>query len=150
MRINLAAFFKDNLALVVLTVAAVALAFYSGYVFGSRKAVQSSPGSFVTEPATQSAVIKSIQALATGEVVQKGPNSITLKADNGEQQSFNLSSNLTIYQAPGSASPSAALKGSSNREDIELNKKALVTLEFQGGQYLVTSISYLPEGAPRK
>ena len=93
-------------------------------------------------------IVKNQNALAVGVITESKDNSITVQADNGEQTTFKLSSKIIIYTiSTSSAKPAPP---SSNVSDIRINEKALIDLQLQGEDYLVTNISYMPTGLVKK
>lgn len=88
-------------------------------------------------------IVKSQQALAVGEITKKEGETLTVKGDDGQETSFKLSPNLKIYSiSTTSATPPQPTQ---DKNAIRLNKKALIDLQLQGSEYLITNISYIPE-----
>ncbi len=87
-------------------------------------------------------IVKSQQALAVGEITKKDGETVTIKGDDGKETSFKLSPNLSIYSiSTTSATPP---KPTQDITALKLNKKALIDLQLQGEEYLITNISYIP------
>lgn len=133
-----------GLAFLIVTVAVVFA--LGGYFLGMN--AKPKPTSPKPSPAAQAArnqigpssIIKNQQALAVGEITDKSNDGITLKGDDNQEATFKLSPSLTIY--PPAASSGKASQATTDKAAIALNKKALVTLELQGEEYLVKAISY--------
>lgn len=74
-------------------------------------------------------------ATVKGKVVSREGMGILVTNDKGQFAPMELSPTVVIYTPPGNQ-PSSDLKS------LELNKEAIILLEFMDGRYQVVSISY--------
>lgn len=139
---------NNTLGLILIILMVAALSSYLGYWTGSNKQnivpiVSTGNSPVVTQSLGPRSIIQSQQATAMGEIVSKSPISIIVKGPDGNTATFNLSKSLTVFlpSATTSAKPSQTL---TRVEDIQTNRKAIITLTLQGTDYLVTNIQYLP------
>lgn len=121
--------------------------FQNGMQYGAQTAKEGSANqSQVLAAGTRigpESIVKSQQALAMGEVTKKDGTTVTIRGDDGKETSFKLSPTLSIYTiSTASATPP---KPTQDIAALKLNKKALIDLQLQGEEYLITAISYVPE-----
>lgn len=131
----------------VLTFSLITAAFsYSSYIYGFNQVNRTrQPISSISETSKAvrigpKSIVKSQQALALGEVIAKNDSSVTVKGNDGQQSSFQLSPKLTVMDI---ASGSGKVKPSGDKEKILLNRRAIITLDFQDTDYLVTDITFI-------
>ncbi len=135
---------KKAQTLIAVSAVAVVLA-YGSYMTGFNQAKVTLPKPSVPEVKAgkigPDSIVKSQQALAVGEVTAKNTDSITVKGDDGKTSSFKLSPSVTV----ATISTGSATAKPQDRTAIVTNQKALVTLDLQGSDYLVTNITYIPK-----
>ncbi len=87
--------------------------------------------------------ITSMEVTAVGNITQVKGNQILVEAPN-KKDSVRLLLSPKINITTLSSSSSAKQTKINNPTDIQLNKRALINISYQGGTMLVTSISYIP------
>lgn len=139
---------RKSVHIISLAVALASVSGFAGYSLGAKQPppapqtpqmsyVQKSPG-LKLEPET---IVKSQQAQAVGEITKLEDDAILVKS-NGDETKFKLASSFYVY--PLSKDPKKPPQPKREKAAIEVNKKANITLELNGTEYQVVSISYLP------
>ncbi|MDO8498601.1 MAG: hypothetical protein Q7S44_02345 [bacterium] len=135
-----------KLFLVILIPLALLAAAYGGFWYGSKFASQQGLGTLPSfNPSSIStsdlkSLVKSQQTIMEGVVVKKDSTSITLQASDKKEATIKLSPTLIIYPAP--AKPNLPSRATSDISAIQTGKNVLITLESQGSEYLVKTITY--------
>lgn len=95
----------------------------------------------------KSSLFDSQSAMFTGKITKVENNKIWLENNHGVTGTAVLAPNylVTDMEKLTSATPSGNLQ----QPEIELNKNAIISLQFINGEYQVTSISFIPSvGSP--
>ncbi len=132
---------------VLILIGACATAFLLGQKYSSKV-----PGNTnlnvqgPTAPASDAqAFFENQSAVINGSITQNQNGTLTIVNTDNETSTFPLSPMVTIYkQIPGQQTAQTT----SDLNAIELNKKAVITLSAQNGQYMVSGISYLTPPPP--
>lgn len=135
--------------------AAAVVAGIVGYLIGINPASKTAtPAGQATAPSVEQnlnvgpeRVIKSAQAQAAGTITKFDQDMVTVQSDKGELASFKLAPQFSIYSiASNSATPP---KPSQDKTDIKTGQRAFINLVWQGSEFLVQGISYLPTETPQ-
>ncbi len=81
-----------------------------------------------------------------GEITKKSDTSITVKDEQGKESEFKFGPGLSIYSGDSGAEASQSsrvVKPQTDKSAVKTGQKALITLELQGDEYLVKTISYI-------
>lgn len=68
-------------------------------------------------------------------------NKLTLKDDNGQQDSFTVAPNVAVFEFTDTTSPPKP----TDLKLIKKDREALIVLQLVNGEYQVNTVSYLPK-----
>lgn len=132
---------KTIFIILFLSVISLAIGLGVGYNFknisaANNQQIQIDPN----KPPQKKPIFKSQIATIEGSITEVKNNMATITNDQGQSDTFLLSTKLVIYKPEKAGSPRAI--SSADIKQINLNQKALIVLEMIDGNYQIVSISH--------
>lgn len=131
---------KTLLIIFSLIAVSLAIGFGVGYNFKNAPFSRQSQAVPNKSLAGQNLIFKTQTASIEGKITDIENNTTTITNDQGQSDSFLLSTKLVIYKPEKEGSPRAS--ASTDIKSINLNQKSLIILEMVDGKYQVVSISH--------